>query len=135
MARGTGRIGVPELLVGVPFPSIALEIMRQVIAPANVAHALYGGATNEPAAALALGLVDELVDGAELLPRAIAHAERLAALPAHAFETTKRQLRGPAIRRAHETLAPLDATVQQLWEAPETIARIRAYVDRTLKRS
>src|SRR5262249_18621503 len=28
MARGPGRIGVTELLVGLPFPAIALEIMR-----------------------------------------------------------------------------------------------------------
>jgi hypothetical protein len=33
MARGGGRIGVPELLVGVPFPAIALEILRFALAP------------------------------------------------------------------------------------------------------
>lgn len=133
MANGTGRIGVPELLVGVPFPSIALEIMRNVIAPAQVANALYGGATNDPVRALSLGLVDELIDAAELLPRAVAHAERLAALPPAAFETTKRQLRDPQIQRARGELACHDDAVQRLWESPETMARIRAYVERTLK--
>ena len=33
MARDAGRIGVPELLVGVAFPSVALEIMRCAMAP------------------------------------------------------------------------------------------------------
>jgi Enoyl-CoA hydratase/isomerase len=33
MAHQAGRIGVPELLVGVPFPTVALEIMRCVAAP------------------------------------------------------------------------------------------------------
>ena len=28
MARDGGRIGIPELLVGVPFPVVPLEIMR-----------------------------------------------------------------------------------------------------------
>ncbi len=28
MAKGASRIGIPELLVGVPFPTIALEVMR-----------------------------------------------------------------------------------------------------------
>ena len=28
MAREPGRIGIPELLVGVPFPVVPLEIMR-----------------------------------------------------------------------------------------------------------
>ena len=34
MARGSGRIGVTELLVGLPFPAIALEIMRFTAVPA-----------------------------------------------------------------------------------------------------
>ena len=33
MAQDGGRIGVTELLVGVPFPSIAMEIMRCATAP------------------------------------------------------------------------------------------------------
>ena len=33
MAQGDGRIGITELLVGVPFPVIALEIMRSAAAP------------------------------------------------------------------------------------------------------
>jgi enoyl-CoA hydratase/carnithine racemase len=28
MAEGDGRIGLPELLVGVPFPTAALEVVR-----------------------------------------------------------------------------------------------------------
>jgi len=34
MARGSGRIGIPELIVGVPFPIVPIEIMR-FVAPAN----------------------------------------------------------------------------------------------------
>ncbi|HKN08949.1 MAG TPA: enoyl-CoA hydratase/isomerase family protein [Pseudomonadota bacterium] len=34
MAHATGRIGVTELLVGVPFPAAAMEIMRCAVAPA-----------------------------------------------------------------------------------------------------
>ena len=35
MADGTGRIGVPELMVGVPFPSLPLEIVGSRV-PASV---------------------------------------------------------------------------------------------------
>ena len=40
MAEGKGRIGTPELSVGVPFPSMALEILRLVVpaAPPAVGH-------------------------------------------------------------------------------------------------
>ncbi len=34
MARGNGRIGVTELLVGVPFPALAFEIVRFAVPPA-----------------------------------------------------------------------------------------------------
>ena len=33
MARDQGRIGVTELLVGVPFPRIAMEIMHHAVVP------------------------------------------------------------------------------------------------------
>src|SRR4051794_27587744 len=36
MAEGGGRIGVPELLVGVPFPAAALEIVRFAVPPDKV---------------------------------------------------------------------------------------------------
>jgi hypothetical protein len=36
MAEGPGRTGVTELLVGVPFPAVALELLRQ--RPSGVAR-------------------------------------------------------------------------------------------------
>src|SRR6188474_2030037 len=36
MARGSGRIGVPEVLVGVPFPTVPIEIMRQHVPPPHL---------------------------------------------------------------------------------------------------
>jgi enoyl-CoA hydratase len=133
MARGTGRIGIPELLVGVPFPTIALEIMRGVARPHELPTLVYGGGTFEPEAALARGLVDVLVDGPRLLDAAIAEAKRLAALPPAAFALTKRQLRAPALARVAGEGREHDIAVQRLWEAPDTHARIRTYAERTLK--
>jgi enoyl-CoA hydratase/carnithine racemase len=41
MARGVGRIGVTELLVGVPFPALAFEILRAAVParPSSRVHA------------------------------------------------------------------------------------------------
>ena len=44
-ARGGGRIGVTELLVGVPFPALAFEIMRCATPPRYLADGMYSGAT------------------------------------------------------------------------------------------
>lgn len=135
MGRQVGRIGVPELLVGVPFPPIAFEIMRGVAAPHQLAQLLYGGATFDPPDALERGLVDALVESDTLLEEAVAAAENLAALPPLAFELTKRQIREPAMKRVRADGPTIDTAVQALWEEPATLARMKAYVARTFKRS
>lgn len=134
MAQQTGHIGVPELLVGVPFPTIALEIMRGVAAPHQLPTFLYGGATFDPSQAFERGLVDALVAPDTLLEQAVATAETLAALPPLAFTLTKRQVREPVMKRVREDGPQFDLVVQELWEAPATLAAIRAYVARTFKR-
>ena len=80
-----GRIGVPEALVGVPFPPLALEIARQV---------------------------------AEIAP--------------DAFRLTKRQLREPFLRHAAHIASTTTDTIDALWAAPQTHARIRAYLAKTI---
>ena len=78
MVEGSARIGIPELQVGVPFPPMALEIMRFATPPQHFQTVVYRAETHEPSAALALGLIDEIVEPAALLDRALARAERLA---------------------------------------------------------
>jgi enoyl-CoA hydratase len=51
MARGGGRIGVTELLVGVPFPALAFEIVRFAVPRRHLPEFTYGGATYDIAAA------------------------------------------------------------------------------------
>jgi enoyl-CoA hydratase len=135
MAAQRGRIGVPELLVGVPFPSIALEIMRSVTAPHHLPALLYSGTTFDAAQALERGLVDALVASHALMEQAVTMAGTLTILPPSAFALTKQQIRMPFLRRAREDGARFDVTVQELWEAPTTLTAIRAYVARTFKRS
>lgn len=133
MAGGAARIGVPELRVGVPFPTAALEVVRFVVPPQHVQAVVYGGATYSPDHALAIGLIDEIVEPAELLERAVAAAARLGALPADVFALTKRQLRAPTLA-AIEAGAARDAEVVGMWQDPATLDRVRDYVARTFKR-
>jgi enoyl-CoA hydratase len=133
MAAGPGRIGVPELLVGVPFPTVALETVR-FAAPRHVQKLVYGGATFSAHQAQEHGLVDEVTDPDALLDHAVKAAERLASLPHAAFALTKRQVRQPAWARMQDEGSRFDSTVEELWSSPDTLAAIRAYVDRTLKK-
>ena len=133
-ARDGGRIGVTELLVGVPFPALAFEIMRFATPPAFLAEVILSGATYPPDVALARRLIDEMVEPTELMPRAMAAAKMLATIPAATFAATKRQLRQPMIDRLSQHRQRIDAEVEKIWAAPETLAHIKDYVTRTLKK-
>jgi len=133
MARGAGRIGVPELLVGIPFPTIALEIVRFAVPSHHVASLVYTGETVTADLAVERGLVDASADADALMDEALAEAHRLAALPAAAFAITKRQLRGPSFERIRAG-GDVDAAIRRYWESPDGLDAIRRYVARTLKK-
>jgi enoyl-CoA hydratase len=132
MARGTGRVGVPELLVGVPFPAMALEIVRFALPPHRIQEAVYTGRTYLPEEALACGFVDELAEPAALAGRAHEVALQLGAVPHAAFALAKQQLRRPALERADALAATADAHAAVAWASPETHEHIRAYLERTI---
>jgi len=134
MARGQGRIGVPELLVGVPFPAAALEVMRFTLAPHELQQAVLTGATHGPDAALARGFADELAEPAQLLERALAVARQLAAVPAQSFALTKRALRRPTLECMLRHADAFDQDVGSAWRDESVLATMRDYVARTIKK-
>ncbi len=134
VARGEGRMGVTELLVGLPFPPLPFEIMRYVTVPTRFAEIIYTGATFPPEEAVALGFADETVAPERLLDEAVVRAEQLAALRPQAFSLTKRQMRRPVLA-ALKRHRGAEAAAAKLWLAPETGKRIRDYVARTFKKS
>ncbi|MDD9982892.1 MAG: enoyl-CoA hydratase/isomerase family protein [Gammaproteobacteria bacterium] len=135
MAQGTGRIGIPELQVGVPFPPIALEIMRFATPPQHFQTIAYRAGTHEPPAALALGLIDEVVESDELIDHALALAERLASVHRETFAITKREIRRPALVRVRALEQTVAKEVHARWLEPGTLERIRGYLDRTIPKN
>jgi enoyl-CoA hydratase len=134
MARGDGTIGVPELRVGVPFPQVAIEILRFATSTAHLQELVYRGKTYGVSGAYERGLVDEVVDPAVLLDDACGVAARLASEPAARFRITKRQLRRPALDRMERLGLETDAEVMTEWKDPATLKAIKAYVDETIKK-
>lgn len=134
MAEGNGRIGVPELLVGVAFPPSLLEMLRFAIPQRHLAHLVLGGVTITATEAAAAGVIDELVPADTLQDCAREAATKLMALPKAAFRLTKRQLRDAAIRHARRYESEFGADVLQQWCDPSTIEHIRAYLAKTVKK-
>jgi len=70
-----------------------------------------------------------------LMERAMAAANSLAALSPAAFRQTKMQIRAPVIERMAHSGAETEKAVTDIWAAPATLAYVRDYVARTLKKS
>ena len=133
--RDGGRIGVTELLVGVPFPALAFEIMRFATAPQYFADGILSGATFFPEAARGRGLLDEVVEPAALIERAVAAAQTLAALPPPAFAQSKQQIRQSVTDAMQRHGQRIDAAAEEIWTSAQTLDRVRDYVARTLKKT
>ena len=135
MAREGGRIGVTEMLVGVPFPALAFEIVRFAVPPRHLPEFTLTGATYTTDAAVQRGWIDEIAEPGDLMEDAVAVAQELALLSPAAFAQTKSQIRQAVVERMAQSGAATDKAVTDIWTAPETLGRIRDYVARTLKKA
>jgi enoyl-CoA hydratase len=121
VGRGTHRVGLTELAVGVAFPRVAFEVVRLVLPPRVWRLLVYGAAAIPVAEAFDLGFGDVLVDDARAAART--WLERAAARPQETFRIAKRMHRAEAIARC---AAVSDAERRELLDAVfgarETIA-------------
>ena len=128
-----GTIGLTELLVGVQFPTVPLEIARYAFGTQAGRLALTAKAFGTDDA-LRLGLVDEVVADDLLLPAAIQRAETLAAYPSHVYAATKEQLHREARRQIDERREADDRAATAVWTDDSTLAGIKAFLDRLAAR-
>jgi enoyl-CoA hydratase len=131
VADGSAKIGLTEILVGVPFPASALEIVRFSCAGPHLQELLYHGRTYDPQAACERRLVDEVVDPGQLMTRARTIARELGSRPPVAFAGIKQALRTDALARlrAH---APGTDPVWNHWSSPQVRAAVEEFRARTL---
>lgn len=131
MAEGDATIGVPELRVGVPFPSGAFEIVRAAVPRAYLRDVVLRGSLFNPREALVRSLVHEVVDAGAVIDRAVEIGREMSRIPPATFALTKRRL---AALETEEDSA-YEAGVEALWKDPEIHAHIRAYVEHTIGKS
>ncbi len=134
LARGTARIGLTEIQVGVLFPAWALEIARYTTPREHFSTLILTGRTWQPEEAVARGLVDELVDPADLLPRAHAVATEMGLVAPATFAATKLDVRRPMIESARRQTALTQETIIDTWCSPETHRAIADFAAKNLKR-
>lgn len=124
MAAGKARIGLSEVTLGVGLPGLVVETLRARVPRSSMRAIALEGRLLAPEDARALGLVEEVVPGDELLPRAIKKARELAELPGPAFAQIKTSLRAPYLERA-QTRAQADTEAWlDTWFSAEGRARV-----------
>lgn len=129
-----GRIGVTELLVGVPLPISALEILRYAFGSRSLTELTTLGKTYPADEALAAGLINEATEPSKVHARAVDVAETLGKIPPAVFGHNKAQIRAPYSERIGEQRGIDDPYVERLWDAPETRAAIDAYMAASMGR-
>jgi enoyl-CoA hydratase len=132
MATGKGRIGVPELRVGVPFPPFCLELIRFLLSPQVFQEVVYGGTTYSVSDALTRGLIDEAADPDEVVDRAVDIAADYGSIPPEAFATSKAAMRSPVLARVATLRGSLGEQIDAVWESMQTRDVIKAYLERTV---
>ena len=129
-----GTIGMPELLVGIPFPSTAHAAVGLAVGT-KAAALINTGECLGPEAAHARGLIDEVTAPEDLLDRAIALAQRMAAIPPASFLHTKRALRRTALENlTTEASRQADVEAQAIWASEEGRAAVATFVEATIPR-
>lgn len=130
MADGEGKIGISELDVGVPFPTVPLEIMRFVLPSHTFSQVVWSAMSYSPHEARESGLVDQVVSPDSLLEIAVTKAQELAAVPPDVYRVTKRQLREPALERIDDLRQRFDAEVESMWSSGPVLDAIESFLER-----
>ena len=131
LAKGSARMGVPELRVGVPFPPMALEIMRFAVADRHFQSLTLGGETCSVDRALETGLVDLLEEPDSLLDKAMAFAADYASLNSSAFGLSKQLIRDPVLQRVARMNKEFESEIDEIWCSQQTRTYIRNFVEKT----
>lgn len=97
VASSAATFGLTEVRVGVPYPEVAMEVVRAELSPSAARRLALGADLVDADTALRLGAVDEVTEPERVLERARELARELAGYPADVYAAAKRALR-PAAR-------------------------------------
>lgn len=103
-ARGPFKIGLNEVAIQLTLPVFGMELARDRLARRWFTAATTQARIFDPETACEAGYLDLLAEPDALLETALAHAQRLAALPHPAFRDTKLRERRAMVERVRATL-------------------------------
>jgi enoyl-CoA hydratase len=111
----SGKLGLTEVRVGVPYPAGAIAVVRAELPAPAVRVLTLAGRLVDPPEALALGVIDELVDPDGVLDRALEVAAELAASPPDTYARVKEQVRGKLVAELERIVRERDDPLLEDW--------------------
>ena len=130
IGNGEGKLGLTELKAGIGYPAMAMAVVKAELAPPAARELALRSELGDHLFGMELGLIDELVEPAELEPRALAMAEEFAALPRSAYARVKEQLRGDTVAAMRARLDRGEDPMLAEWLDDETAAASAAILER-----
>lgn len=106
---GDFKIGLNEVAIGMPVPSLATALVRERLVPGAWVEATAQARVYSPVEAQQVGYLDEVVEAPALMSTALERAAHLARLNAAAYAATKATLRGDLVARIRSSVQDLVA--------------------------
>jgi enoyl-CoA hydratase len=132
-ARGNAKIGLNEVAIGLAFPTGAYEIAALALSNRAARRVLLEAGLYNLDTARDLGMIDDIVEPADLERVCVERARLLGSHAPAAYAHTKRTLQRDAVQRVvNETDEQRRATVE-VWTSPETRQAIMQQLSRLSK--
>jgi len=135
MVEGDFIIGLNEVQIGLPMPDVVAGLLTRTVGPRRAEELAVTGRLLTPAAAAAIGLVDELVPAGAVLERALSWCEGILRLPARAVAETRATTRRDLVELVRRSRSADVERLAREWERPEAQAVLQATVERLRARS
>lgn len=120
VTHARASFGLAEVRVGATLPFGPLELARADLSAADLRRLLLNGQPITAQAALASGIVDEIVAADAVMDRALDLAAQYAALPPKTYAASKADLRGATIQRIETAMQNGANTPEGGWFSDET---------------
>lgn len=132
-ATGRVLIGVPEILLGVPNPYFADQLLRHIAGDAAASELIYTGRLIASDEAQRYGIVNHLAEKDVVEDEAWKRARAMAALPQAAFAESKSMRVEALSETIRRNLGARTDRLIAIWNEPDTQQRLRAAAQRLAK--
>ena len=126
VAASEGRYGLTELRAGVPYPTMALEVVAAELSAPAARRLVLRADLVDAADLRELGAFDEVVPPDDVVDRALAVAQDLGGLPTGAYASTKRRLRAGVLDVAERLRTGEVDPIGEAWTDADTAQRAAA---------